>query len=119
MQFKTYHIQAVSIFRDYIKDSNVPCGDCVRCCKELSPNLTPEEFESGKYIYTLITSPINNLPTIAIPRNEDGCIYLKDNKCVIYNDRPKACRQFDCRSGHYSKFKDLALEKFGEYNETI
>jgi Fe-S-cluster containining protein len=40
-------------------------------------------------------------PAIAIPRTERGCIYLDHNKrCTIYDIRPKACRQFDCRLNH-------------------
>ena len=112
MQFKTYNIQAVSIHRDYVPFTEVPCGLCNQCCISLSPNLTPEEFESGKYIYTLLTSPNHNLPQIAIPRTEKGCIYFTGSECSIYNDRPIACRQFDCRQNHYPKFKELVKEKF-------
>jgi len=28
----------------------------------------------------------------------DGhCVYLEDNLCTIYNNRPNACKNFDCR----------------------
>lgn len=27
---------------------------------------------------------------------KNGCLHLKDGKCSIYNNRPKACREFDC-----------------------
>lgn len=111
MIFKSIQIHAIAIERPN-PIANVPCGDCIQCCKSLSPNLTPAEFASGKYVYTLLTSPNQDTPTIAIPRNEDGCYYLKDRKCTIYNDRPLACRQFDCRQNHYPPFKDLVKEKF-------
>ena len=26
-----------------------------------------------------------------------GCVYLVDNRCSIYSDRPWVCRTFDCR----------------------
>jgi Fe-S-cluster containining protein len=110
MIYKHYTISAVSIGRD-LEDANVPCGDCLQCCVSLTPYLTPEEFESGQYIYTLLAGP-DNTPCIAIPRTEDGCVYLKNNKCSIYETRPKACRQFDCRKGHYLPFKDLVKQKF-------
>ena len=77
--------------------------------------LSSEEFESGKYIYTLLKTEFSDQPVIAIPRTEDGCIYLKNNKCSIYETRPHACRQFDCRKGHYPAFKDIALSKFNMY----
>lgn len=111
MIYKTFNIKAVAIQRD-LKEESVPCGDCIACCVHLSPILTPDEFANGKYIYTLISSEDRFKPTIAIPRDENGCIYLENNKCKIYNDRPLACRQFDCRKGHYYKFKDLVKTKF-------
>ncbi len=118
MIFKTYNIQVIATHRSYIPESDVPCGTCNECCVKLSPNLTPEEFESGKYVYTLLTSS-SNLPQIAVPRTDKGCFYLSDSGCTIYEDRPIACRQFDCRKGHYPAFKELSLEKFGEYSEEI
>jgi Fe-S-cluster containining protein len=112
MIFKTYNIQAVATFRDYVPESDVPCGTCNQCCISLSPNLTPEEFESGKYVYTLLTSPNKALPQIAIPRTEKGCYYFDGKQCTIYDTRPIACRQFDCRLGHYGKFAKLVKDKF-------
>lgn len=112
MIYKTFTIKAIAIEND-IKESEVPCGLCAECCIKLSPILTPNEFISGKYVYTLTNSPNPNRPTISIPRDENGCYYFKDNKCSIYNDRPLACKQFDCREGHYPPFKDLVQEKFG------
>lgn len=54
MIYKHYKISPVAIERD-LPDSDVPCGDCVQCCTHLTPYLTPEEFESGQYIYTFLT----------------------------------------------------------------
>lgn len=111
MKFKIFEIKAVAIERDD-EESTVPCGSCADCCIFLSPILTPEEFMSGKYVYTLLTTPDPSLPSIGIPRDENGCYYLKEGKCSIYDDRPKACRQFDCRRNHYPPFKNLVKEKF-------
>lgn len=110
MIYKHYTIHPVSIQRDE-SISDVPCGECNQCCITLTPYLTPEEFESGQYIWTLLTGP-ENTPCIAIPRTDRGCIYY-NNGCTIYDKRPLACRQFDCRSGHYPPFADLVKEKFG------
>jgi len=113
---KEYNVDFIT-HESNTSESYVPCGNCIACCTGLTPYLTSEEFESAKYIYTFLNTLITNKPVIAIPRMEDGCIYLRDGKCSIYNDRPKACRQFDCRKGHYKPFKELAIEKFGVYNE--
>lgn len=111
MKFKHYTLRAVTIEHSYIPEATVECGSCNRCCIDLSPNLTQEEFESGKYIYTFINSPDPSKPQIAVPRTERGCVYY-NNGCTIYNNRPLACRQFDCRKGHYPKYKELVKEKF-------
>ena len=102
MKYKTFYLKAVTIERD-IPESDVPCHEksCTECCERLSPYLTDEEFDSGKYIYTFLNVGDNEKPAIAIPRTDRGCIYLDHNKkCTIYDIRPKACRQFDCRLGH-------------------
>lgn len=92
--------------------SDVPCGSCVACCKLLSPYLTPEEISSGKYPISLINGP--NGPVVALYRNiNGGCSMLKDDKCSIYEDRPFACRQYDCRKGHHPATNKVAKEKFG------
>jgi Fe-S-cluster containining protein len=95
--------------------SDVPCGSCNMCCKLLSPFLTTEEIASGKYPLSIINpSNTNEGPTVVLFRNiHGGCGMLIDNKCSIYEDRPIACRQFDCRRGHHPKTNIVAKEKFG------
>jgi Fe-S-cluster containining protein len=100
--YKTYEIKIATLERD-LPDSNVPCQDinCVLCCVKLSPFLTETEFKSGKYIYTLIDGGDPDKPFVCIPRTDFGCVYLDHNKqCTIYDYRPLACRQFDCRLNH-------------------
>lgn len=92
--------------------SDVPCGTCTVCCELLSPHLTPEEIESDKYPISLTQGP--NGFIVALFRNENGsCSMFKDGKCSIYEDRPKACRQYDCRKGHHPSTNHVAREKFG------
>lgn len=111
MIYKKFQIEAVAIKNDE-PESDVPCGSCTECCRKLSPILTPDEFINGKYVYTLLSSPDPNTPLIGIPRTELGCFYFNGNFCTIYDNRPLACRQFDCRQNHYPPFKDLVKEKF-------
>ncbi|CAB4124380.1 Putative zinc- or iron-chelating domain containing protein [uncultured Caudovirales phage] len=103
MKYKTVSFKGIIIENDQ-PISDVPCGDCVKCCSGLSPYLTEAEFASGKYMYTFYRVGDADKPVIAIPRAKDGaCMYLVNSRCSIYEDRPYACRQFDCRnpeSGH-------------------
>ena len=35
---------------------------------------------------------------ILAKNDDDSCIYLKDGKCSIHNERPQVCRKFFCDS---------------------
>lgn len=97
--------------------SDVPCGSCHACCLLLSPYLSPEEIASGKYPISIIQPEVpenGEGPTVVMFRNQSGgCSQFVDGKCGIYNDRPMACRQYDCRKGHHKKTNHIAKEKFG------
>ena len=108
MKYKTFYLKAATLERD-LPDSDVPCTtvSCTECCEKLSPFLTEEEFKSGKYIYTFVDVGDPEKPSIAIPRTDRGCVYLEHNKkCTIYEIRPRACRQFDCRQNHHPKISN-------------
>lgn len=97
MKFKTFEFKGVLVTTD-LPESDVPCGSCFDCCSKLSPYLTEEEFLSGKYNYTFLKIDGFDKPIIAVPKAEHGgCMYLVNERCTIYNRRPKSCRQFDCR----------------------
>lgn len=102
------------------EDSDVNCGNCeAPCCKGIFvPLLTEKEFFSGKYPIKVIDVPefkdklpsAENIIGLAVLKN--GCIFLKDNKCSIYEDRPKACRIYDCRKDNRKEIKEFVEERF-------
>lgn len=100
----------------------VPCRECTKCCETLSPMLTPDEVASGFYPISLIDPTEDERkqipeigPVIALHRKLDGsCSMFLDGKCSIYSNRPRACRQFDCREGHSPKLVEHAKKHFGE-----
>lgn len=103
-------------------DSDVPCGTCTRCCEMLAPYLTPEEISSGLYPLSF-TNPTPEQQRMAprvdavitlFRRPTGGCGMFVDGRCTIYDHRPQACRQFDCRKGHHPSLVDHAREKFGK-----
>ena len=115
---KTYfdikNINITSVKTDE-KISEVPCGSCTLCCEKLSPFLTPEEINSGKYPISLISPTQEHLnlnpnvgPLVVLYRKkEGGCGMFVNGKCSIYEDRPIACRQFDCRKGHHPSIPNM------------
>lgn len=95
--------------------SDVPCNGCTFCCQQLTPYLTPEEIDTGLYPISLIEPTEAEVkveprigPKVVLFRNQDGsCSMLINNRCSIYDYRPIACRQFDCRKGHNPKIPDM------------
>ena len=92
--------------------SDVPCGSCTFCCEKLSPYLTVDEIRSGLYPLSLLNPQYpgdqDPGPVVGLFRNKDGgCGMFIDKKCSIYNYRPIACRQFDCRKGHHPNVPNM------------
>ena len=101
INIQTINVNLTAIISDEAI-SDVPCNGCTLCCQKLVPFLSPDELNSGKYPISLVNSNDNNDPTITLFKNKHGgCSLLIDNKCSIYEDRPLACRQFDCRKHNH------------------
>jgi uncharacterized protein len=80
--------------------ANLDCLHCANCCKTISPIFTPRDVE--RIAATLKISPGKFTETyLRIDADQDmvlqstPCPFLQpDNKCRIYEDRPKACREY-------------------------
>jgi Fe-S-cluster containining protein len=114
VEYRIININLTSIGSDEpIED--VPCGTCTLCCEKLSPHLTPEEINSGLYPLSLIQPSAEQLlqnpnigPIVTMYRKkEGGCGMFVNNTCTIYEHRPLACRQFDCRKGHHPNVPNM------------
>ncbi len=76
------------------------CLACANCCKTLGPRLSNPDIERlAKYLKIKTVSFISNYLRV----DEDGdyvfkqmpCPFLEpDNKCQVYEQRPKACRDY-------------------------
>ena len=90
------------------------CDGCeAPCCGKLGiPLLTEAEFFSNRYPIKLIDVPelaAKNMVGLAIENGK--CVFLKDNKCIIYDDRPQACKNYNCRED--PKAEDFVKKRFG------
>lgn len=94
-------------------------GDCFEvldfceaiCCREWNVFITEEEFQSG--LYKVKKTCVRDQQGCGNKKNQclnrvyqlekktDGsCFYLdNESKCSIYNNRPKVCREFNCKAG--------------------
>jgi Fe-S-cluster containining protein len=79
--------------------SSVPCGECRLCCElpNLIVNIYPESGDTDEYeSYRCAEKGLSSERFVS--KDENGaCVYLTPDGCGIYDWRPWACRDFDCR----------------------
>jgi Fe-S-cluster containining protein len=72
----------------------VPCGSCTACCR--SPHVLVELDQAEAEHCGGVWS--EERARMVLPKKADGsCVYLVDDKCSIYSERPLMCRTYDCR----------------------
>lgn len=78
----------------------IDCLDCANCCKTTSPIFIQTDIDRLAKIFRMKNSQFIDE---YLHRDEDGdyvlnaspCPFLgADNKCLVYEDRPKACREY-------------------------
>jgi Fe-S-cluster containining protein len=81
----------------------VDCTSCANCCRHSVVSVNERESEriarylgiTPEAVTRLYTFPDPDAPTLRILRNsKEGCVFLDDNLCMIYEVRPKTCRDF-------------------------
>lgn len=87
--------------RSEIGGAEVPCGTCTACCRSsMFVHIGPDEPETLRRIAPELLFPAPGLPKghVLMGYNERGhCPMLVDGNCSIYEDRPRTCRDYDCR----------------------
>jgi len=104
------------------------CSGCGVCCQLFLINLNKKEYESGFYKTMFgnfkITDTFRQAQKYGaniLAQNEDGsCVYLKNNSCLIYLERPQVCRRFFCTSKS-KRFKEMIRQieekSFGTFSK--
>lgn len=92
----------------------IDCLDCANCCTSIPPIVsTQDAIRLAKYLKLSNTAFFDQY----LVKDEDGdivmnqspCPFLQsDNKCSVYDDRPKACRQYP-HTGTKDFSKNLSL----------
>ena len=81
--------------------SDVPCGGCTACCRASQfVHVGPDEADARAHIPAELLFPAPGLPDghSVLGHDERGhCPMLVDDRCSIYEHRPRACRTYDCR----------------------
>ena len=83
------------------RDSVVPCDGCTACCTSSQfVHIGPQETDTLRRIPAGLLFAAPRLPRghVLLGYDERGhCPMLIDNKCSIYEHRPRTCRTYDCR----------------------
>jgi len=82
-------------------ESDVPCGGCTACCRssQFIP-IGPDEVVTLARIPAEVLFPAPRRPPghMVLGYDERGhCPMLVDDRCTIYEHRPRTCRTYDCR----------------------
>jgi Fe-S-cluster containining protein len=82
-------------------EADVPCGGCTGCCtsSQFVP-IGPDETDALAHIPRSLVVPAPGAApgTVVLGYDQDGrCPMLGDHGCTIYQQRPRACRTYDCR----------------------
>ena len=76
--------------------ASVPCGGCTACCRDPAMPIDLAEDEVGRYAEAVQDETKRSW---SLRKRADGsCVYLIDDRCSIYADRPSSCRMYDCRA---------------------
>jgi len=82
-------------------DSDVPCAGCTACCRSSQfVHIEPDERDTLAHIPAALLFPAPKLPMghVLMGYDDKGhCPMLVDDKCTIYEHRPRTCRTYDCR----------------------
>ena len=92
----------------------IDCLKCANCCKGLGPRVTDKDIERlSKYLRLKPVNFINQYLRIDEDNDyvfrEMPCPFLApDNYCIVYESRPKACRDYP-HTNHKKMIKHLNL----------
>ena len=82
-------------------DADVPCGGCTACCRGSQfIHIEPDEVATLARVPAALRFPAPGLAPghVVMGYDEHGrCPMLIEDRCSIYDDRPRACRIYDCR----------------------
>jgi Fe-S-cluster containining protein len=109
-----FHILATEI------QNEMDCMQCANCCRQMVVSASEAAVEAiaahlnipPEAVIRLYTVPDPKAPGKRLLRQvDDACIFLDGNLCMIYEARPKACRNFPHVAAHLhtlgSRFSSL------------
>ncbi len=78
----------------------IDCTECGNCCHSLKPSVTEKEIQRLSELVQLPTNLFveKNVELDSFDKvqclKDTPCIFLKDTKCSVYEDRPEDCKSY-------------------------
>ena len=75
----------------------IDCKACANCCRETIVDVTPEELvEISRLLRSSVGQVIHEYTDggNSLKQTGAGCVFLDGTLCMIYDARPRACREF-------------------------
>jgi len=95
----------------------INCLDCANCCKSISPTLYEKDIERlARHLKIKPSQLVDEYLQIDeendyVFRNQPCPFLLPDNYCIVYESRPKACREYPHTNGkRFYQILDLTLK---------
>lgn len=82
---------------------HIDCTACANCCRYSVVSVSGQDIEKIASYLRDTPEAVTRLYTVADPdrpgsrvlrSSREGCVFLQRNLCLIYESRPKACRDF-------------------------
>lgn len=89
-------------------EGRIDCTSCANCCRHSIVTVSPSEIDAiAAYLHI---TPAQAIQQYTVPdpdqpgsrifwSGDEGCVFLDGNLCMVYEARPKACRDFPHVSG--------------------
>ena len=83
-------------------EEQIDCKACANCCRETRVNVSPEDIDALARYLSQPRDQVVHEYTARDPKegetilrqNGNGCVFLDGNLCMVYEARPRACREF-------------------------
>ena len=80
----------------------IDCTQCANCCRETKVSLSDHDIEAlaqhlgvgPEAVVRQYTERDSEGGALVLRHNADGCVFLHRNLCLVYEARPRACREF-------------------------
>ena len=78
----------------------VDCTRCANCCRVATTQINDRDAERlARHLGVKLSAFLDAYTELAaegriLKRNQDGCVFLRDNLCSVYEARPQTCELF-------------------------